>query len=471
MISFSLTRLGWTTGVLSRLFVAAVGVAALVLAIYRAPGWLASWNAGVAVGAVGIASALLLAAIAIAAYGNARAVKRVATEVALLVLALLAAEFVLVARAPEDWSDNPVVQQMTARERAATAEGLVYDGRLPADVVSELRSQGQAAVPGFAQQVTATPEIARAVLERGLLPLSNVSSTNVVECNEGNGYFVFRSDEFGFNNPPGLASGPVDIAIIGASLALGHCVPPTTSAVDRIRHRFPRTANLGIAGSRVLSNLAVFREYVKPLEPSVVVWFVNLNYTEAREERSQPLLTRYLNDATFSQHLRERQPDVDAFVRDLVVPLRLGRDDVVRKERDDLALPLERVVKLREVRSLIDFGSVLRPAPPAPDLSHFRRALAQVVDTTRGWNGQVILVLLPSYATVTQSAQSVARYEAILDAVDPSQVGLVDGVALFDGQPDKPSLFTLRIDNHPSERGHAVLAEAVIAAIESRTRL
>ena len=73
-------------------------------------------------------------------------------------------------------------------------------------------------------------------------------------------------------------------------------------------------------------------------------------------------------------------------------------------------------------------------------------------------------MVLPSYATVTQAPQSVARYEAILDAVDPSLVGLVDGVALFDGQPDKPGLFTLRIDNHPSERGHAVLADAVIAA-------
>ena len=146
-------------------------------------------------------------------------------------------------------------------------------------------------MPGFAQPITGSSEIASAVRERGLLPLSNVSSTNVVECNEGNGYFVFRSDEFGFNNPPGLASGPVDIAIIGESLALGHCVPPSTSAVDRIRNRFPRTANLSVTGSRVLAQLGVFREYVEPLEPPVIVWFLNLNYAEARDESSQPLLT------------------------------------------------------------------------------------------------------------------------------------------------------------------------------------
>ena len=60
-------------------------------------------------------------------------------------------------------------------------------------------------MPGFPQPITGNSEMPSAVRERGLLPLSNVSSTNVVECNEGNGYFVFRSDEFGFNNPPGLA--------------------------------------------------------------------------------------------------------------------------------------------------------------------------------------------------------------------------------------------------------------------------
>jgi hypothetical protein len=195
-----------------------------------------------------------------------------------------------------------------------------------------------------------------------------------------------------------------------------------------------------------------------------------LNFAEARDESSQPLLTRYLNDEAFSQRLRERQHDVDEFLRDFVVPLQLGRDAMLREERDNLALPLDRVIKLREVRSLLDLGSLLRQAPPAPDLSQFERALAQVVDRARRWNGQVILVLLPSYATVTHSPQSVARYKAILGAVDPSMVGLVDGVALFDEQPDKPGLFTLRIDNHPSERGHAVLADAVIAAIQMRIK-
>jgi hypothetical protein len=220
-----------------------------------------------------------------------------------------------------------------------------------------------------------------------------------------------------------------------------------------------------------LAQFGLFREYVEPLEPPIIVWFLNLSYAEAGDESSQPLLTRYLNDENFSQGLRGRQHDVDAFMRELVVPLQLASDEALRRERDELALPLDRVVKLRELRRLVEFGSVVRQAPPAPDLAHFQRALAQMVARARRWHGNVILVVLPSYSTVTQSPPTLARYRAVLDAVDPSQVVFVDGVALFDKQPDKPGLFTLRIDNHPSERGHAVLADAVIAAVESRAKL
>jgi hypothetical protein len=105
------------------------------------------------------------------------------------------------------------------------------------------------AVPRFVEDIIGNSAVANAIRERQLLPLSNAANAVVVECNEGTGYLQFRSDQFGFHNPPGLAAGPVDVAVIGESLALGYCVAPSTSAVDRVRARFPRTANFGVAAS------------------------------------------------------------------------------------------------------------------------------------------------------------------------------------------------------------------------------
>lgn len=471
IISFSLKGLGPTTVGVRRVLIAAAGVATLVIALYRAPIWLQAWNAGAVVVAIGAAATVLVLAIAVAVRGSPHAVARVALEASFFACALIAAEAILLLRAPEKWSDDPLAQQLLVHERAARREGLAYDGRLPTEVVRDLRAKGLDAVPGFAASNLTNLAVADAIRERGLLPLSNVANALVVECNEGTGYLQFRSDQFGFNNPPGLSAGPIDVAVIGESAALGHCVAPSTSAVDRVRAAFPRTANFGVAGSRVLSQLGVFREYVEPLQPSVVVWFVNVNYAEPRQESEQPMLMRYLHEASFSQGLRQRQRDVDAFVRDVLVPLHQRGDRDLRDELGDAsAFPFEQVMKLNEVRQVVDLDVAPQRVPETPSLSDFELAVDRVAETAGRWGGRVIVVILPSYEISVGRPQDVARYEAVSAALRDSAVTVVDGAALFSAERDYLRLYTLRMDNHPSEQGHALLGEAVVAAINSREK-
>jgi len=471
IISFSVKGMGPTTTGVRRVLIAAGGVATLAIALYRVPSWLQAWNPGAVAVAIFAAVAILVLAIGVAVRGSDRAVKRVALEAVLFGCALLAAEAILLLRAPEKWSDDPLAQQLLVHERAARGQGIEYDARLPTEVVGDLQSKGLDAVPGFAATNLANPAVAEAIRERGLVPLSNVANVQVVECNEGPGYLEFRSDEFGFNNPPGLAAGPIDVAVMGASMALGHCVAPSTSAVDLVRTQFPRTANFGVAGTRVLSQLGIFREYVEPLEPSVVVWFVHVNYAEPRRESEQPLLRRYLDDASFSQGLRTRQREVDSFMREVMVPLHQGLDRTLRAELEDASeFPFEQVMKLTEVRGVVDSDLAAQRAPEKPDMSDFELAVDRVVETASRWGGRVIVVILPSYEISVGRPENVARYQAVSDALRDSAATVVDGAALFAADPDYLRLYTLRMDNHPSEEGHALLAKALIAAINSREK-
>jgi len=443
----------------------------LVIALYRAPIWLQVWNAGAVAVAIAAAATVLVLALGVAVRGSARVVARVALEASFFACALLAAETALLLRAPEKWSEDPLAQQLLVHERAARGQGLAYDGRLPTEVVQDLRLKGLEAVPGFAASNLTNAAVADAMRARGLLPLSNIANVLVVECNEGTGYLQFRSDQFGFNNPPGLSGGPIDVAVMGESSALGHCVAPSTSAVDRVRAAFPRTANFGVAGSRVLSQLGVFREYVEPLRPSVVVWFVNVNYALPRHESEQPMLMRYLHEASFSQGLRQRQREVDAFVRDVMLPLHQRRDSEVRDEISDASVfPFEQVLKLDDVRSVVDLDLAAKRVPEMPRLSEFELAVDRVVEATQAWGGRVIVVILPSYQLSERRPQNVARYEAVSAVLRDSAVTVVDGVALFAAEPDYLRLYTLRMDNHPSEQGHALLGDAVKAAINSKER-
>lgn len=466
MISFSLRAMGSTT-VAPRLYVAAAGLGPPLVAMLRADDWLRTWNVALIAAAIGAAAALLVLAIGVAVRGSAGMVKRAAMEISALGCALVVAEAALVASAPETWPDDPLVRRMLIRERAAERLGVEYEARIRADVVRDLQSRGVDALPGFAQIVGSSPSVSAAIRDRGLLPLSNASHALVVECNEGPGFVKYRSDEFGFNNPPGIASGPLDVAVIGESLAVGHCVPPSTSAVDLIRARYPRTANFGVAGSRVLAQVGVFREYAAPVAPPVVVWFVNPNFALPRTELDQPVLVKYLTDPEFSQGLRSRQDEIDSFVREVLVPLNLARDEQLRTQiADASSLPLVRMLKFRDVRSLVAIPRALQRPQRRPDLSHFERAVDLVADSAHQWGGTVIVAILPSFFLSNGDPASVARHDAVLRALENRPVSVVDGGALFAAQADIESLYNLGVENHPSQRGHALLAGAIVAAIE-----
>jgi hypothetical protein len=113
IISFSLKGLGPPTIGLRRLFIAAAGVAALVVAVYRAPVWLDAWHTAAVVCAIAASAIALVVAIVVALAGRARAVKRVAKEISLFGIALVAAEAILLLRAPEKWADDPLAQRLS----------------------------------------------------------------------------------------------------------------------------------------------------------------------------------------------------------------------------------------------------------------------------------------------------------------------------------------------------------------------
>ena len=171
------------------------------------------------------------------------------------------------------------MQASLAIKQATRKLRIDYDARTPSEWRRRYASRGWMSCRGSTATGPATIKLE--LMADDFFPLSHASHAKIVEVNEGLGFLQYQTDEYGFNNPSGLiASGRVDVAVVGESHALGHCVPPSTSIVDVIRKHYPRTATFGIAGSRVLSQPASFREYVEPLRPHVVVWFVNTSYSE-----------------------------------------------------------------------------------------------------------------------------------------------------------------------------------------------
>ena len=218
------------TSRLYRLLIAAVGVVAVLFGLYRAPVWFDTWSKGAVAASVGAAFAFLLLTVAVAVRGSTPAVRRVVVEV------------VFLGRRPGGRGSNAararaarLVRQPVrptdhqARARGARSGRSIRRATADRDHAGTARRRAERRA-GSLSGLIQHPDAAAAIRSRGVLPLTNPSNAHVVECNEGPGYLEFRSDEHGFNNPPGLI-GPVDIAVIGESFALGHCVAPSSSAV------------------------------------------------------------------------------------------------------------------------------------------------------------------------------------------------------------------------------------------------
>ena len=410
-----------------------------------------------------ILTTLVLASAYVAIRGRSSTAKRIVVELTALGAVLISVEIAIVAAMP-----NPR-DARALRERAASRLGLPFDSRDVSEVVRGLRSKGIDALPVLDATWPLFPELRR-LLPVGLYPLSHASNAVVVQCNESGRYNLYRSDEWGFNNPQGiLAAGDIDVALVGESYFQGFCLPASQGFAGRIRKTYPRTANFAMAGNRLLGQLGSFREYVEPTRPRVVLWAVNPHFALMDEDTRDPTLARYL-DPTYSQNLLARQRDIDRLVRTLAIPAQseLDRQSKI-KARSAHIERFQRAWLLPETRAQI--GRLVgdnKPAAKGPDLAEFVESLRLAKRATERWGGELIVVLLPIYAEVVAGQiEGNLRHDHLARVVDQLGISVVDGVELFEKHADPTALYTMRINNHPTAEGYALLADRVLAEIQA----
>jgi hypothetical protein len=130
-----------------------------------------------------------------------------------------------------------------------------------------------------------------------------------------NGYeVVYRTDENGFRNPPGIEH--ADAAFIGDSYTEAAHIPEEQTFVARLaRDTGLRTVNLGRGAYGPQQELIVLRRYALRYEPKTIVWqfFTGNDLNDADEfatwvargrPHDTPLLTRYINSSLIRRVLK-----------------------------------------------------------------------------------------------------------------------------------------------------------------------
>ena len=253
---------------------------------------------------------------------------------------------------------------------AAKALGIKFDRRSRSEVVYDLRSRGIDAVQSLfpqgllKEQKDGTTKSVISINGVEVLPLASIANKLTVLCNESGQFLTYQGDQHGFNNPQQVWHTPIDIVAVGDSFTHGYCVAPDSNFVSVIRQRYPGTLNLGIEGDGPLLMLATLKEYAAVVRPKVVLWFYfeGNDLQDLRNERTNPLLSRYLTMNDFTQDLFNRQAEIDRALSDYLETFKDRNALSVKLEEisdaithiHELPGALEGIIKLSQIRQRLN---------------------------------------------------------------------------------------------------------------------
>ena len=192
------------------------------------------------------------------------------------------------------------------------SRGISFDRRSALEVVEELQKEGIESAPVLSpyfwlENITGFSE------EIPLYPLSSWTSKLTIGANESGKFGQYKSDRNGFNNLDKWYEEGIDLALIGDSYVECAFLQQEESLAYLLRNAGVKAGCFGKSGTGPLIQLAILREYVKPLAPIQVVWFYFAanDFIDLERERTNPIINKY-KQAEYGQNLLYRIKEVNA---------------------------------------------------------------------------------------------------------------------------------------------------------------
>ncbi|MEM3101636.1 MAG: hypothetical protein QXT99_09850 [Candidatus Nitrosotenuis sp.] len=313
------------------------------------------------------------------------------------------------------------------------------------EVIEELRKNGIDAWPAVFPSIFI--ENKGIITHKGhVFPLSGISRKTTVLCRESGRVKVFISDEHGFNNPGGLyQKGKVKIAMIGDSFTIGACVDSGDDIASYLRNKGISVFNAGYSGIGPLIEFAIFKEYIEPLQPDIILWiyYEGNDLEDLRYERDVPILMQYLED-NYTQDLISRQDEIDTALTRYVSKL---IDDESKRETAILGLTTRRekldikdlfinFMKLQHLRNRLSLlmtrdkqrlKVVIKDDIFNDEFPLFSKIITIVNHRVSGWGGRLYFVYLPTTARYPENADdNLFNRNEVITLINELHIRLID---------------------------------------------
>ena len=308
-----------------------------------------------------------------------------------------------------------------------------------------------------------------------IFPLSGISNSETIHCNE-NGYFsIYQSDRYGFNNPDEeWDSKKIEYLLIGDSFTHGSCVNRPNDIASVLRTLSNKsTLNLGYGGNGPLIEYASLREYFKS-DIKKVLWI----YCESNDlydlidERKNESLLKYLNFKDHSQNLKDRQNVVDDLLKknfrtELKNQLKTEQSKIQDQMKKDNKLKykilkfirLDRTKKIFEKKDT-NYEDII--------FKEFEKILKLSFNFSKVNNSKFIFVYIPEYRRYSSEKYSDKNYNKVLSIVKKLDIDLIDMRKVFDNEANPKVFFPFQhFAWHYNEEGYKKVAETIYKFTEN----
>ncbi len=223
-------------------------------------------------------------------------------------------------------------------------------------------------------------------------PLSGVSNSLTINCNE-NGYIsTYLSDRYGFNNPDKEWNGDeIEYIVIGDSFAHGACVnrPNDISSILRNLTK-KKVLNLGYGHNGPLFEYVILREYIQKNTKKILwLYYEGNDQSDLNVELNNKFLNYYLLDNKFSQKLITRQSEVDELIKKKIPDLLRYREELRNKE--NIKYKILKFIRLDKTKT------ILRNKKEKFQKKKFIEIMKKANDLAIDNNSKLYFVYLPSY--------------------------------------------------------------------------
>ena len=328
-----------------------------------------------------------------------------------------------------------------------------FDLRSNQEVINDLSKKGIIAYPNIKPWMFRKTDGLKNKDGNKIFPVSGISNTTIVNCNESGFWSILKSDENGFLNPHGLISKKnLDVLLIGDSFAEGSCVNQKDTIAAKLREKNLSALTLGKSGNGPLLQLATLVEYGKILKPKSVFWLFYQNDIENLIiEKNSKILKNYLYK-DFSQNLINRQDEIDEILKEYY-----ENELINNKKKIKFNSSLFQILKLYNLRMMFNLIPKHQNTLPPPIFSEILLKSKKLVES---WEGEIFFVYLPVERYFLN--EKYQNFDIVKSIVENLEIEFIDvHEEAFKNLQNILSIFPLEMHNHYNENGYSIIGDLI----------